>query len=327
MCLLALALDAHRRFPLVVAANRDEFFARPAARLAWWTPEGANHPILGGRDQAAGGTWMGLTAQGRLAMLTNVRDPARFDPAAPSRGLIVPQWLAARERPDRFWARVAMSGHNGFNLVAADFRMGECFWVNSVQGLPQRLEKGIYGLSNASLDTPWPKVETLKARLSAALGAAADVDELALLLFSALADRTEAADESLPSTGVPRELEKQLSAAFIRTPDGLYGTRCSTLLISERLKRQTVTHVYERTFTAAGGMALLRRSQLTHWPPRYEMDAGGAGPEVQAGDVSESEAEAQPASYGTADLPQAQTPKRTRVRSLLKPPSAGRPRG
>lgn len=323
MCLLALALDAHRRFPLVVAANRDEFFERPAARLAWWQPEGAGPAILGGRDLAAGGTWLGLTAQGRLAMLTNIRDPSRNDPAAPSRGLIVPQWLSAQERPDRFWARVAMSGHNGFNLVAADFRLGECFWGASTQGTPRRLERGIYGLSNASLDTPWPKVQALKSHLAAAMDAAPDVDALAQQLFAALADRTEAADELLPSTGVPAALEKHLSAAFIRTPDGLYGTRCSTLVISERLKRQTVTHVFERTFTAAGGMALLRRSQLTHWPPRYELDPGGPGLEVQAGEVSESEAEAPPAGGGSTPP---QPPKRARVRSLLKP-TGGRSRG
>lgn len=319
MCLLALALDIHRRFPLVVAANRDEFFARPTARLAWWTPEGGGPAVLSGRDQLAGGTWLGLTAQGRLGLLTNVRNPARNDPDAPSRGLIVPQWLGALERPDRFWARVAMSGYNGFNLIAADFKMGECFWASNIRGAPQRLERGIHGLSNAGLDTPWPKVETLKSRLAAAMEVAPDVDTLAQQLFAALADRTEAADALLPSTGVPRELEKQLSAAFIRTHDGLYGTRCSTLVISERLKRQTITHVFERTFTAAGGMALLRRSQLTHWPPRYEIDAGG-GPdlEVQTGEVSESEGESPQVQAGVPDTP-ATALKRTRVRSLLKP--------
>jgi len=90
MCLVALAIDADRRFPLVVAANRDEFFKRPAARLGWWTPEHGGPAVLGGRDLEAGGTWMGLTAEGRLALLTNVRDPKRNDPDAPSRGRIVP---------------------------------------------------------------------------------------------------------------------------------------------------------------------------------------------------------------------------------------------
>ena len=96
MCLIGLAIDQSRRFPLVIAANRDEYFARPSARLGWWTPEGGGPAILGGRDLAAGGTWLGLTAAGRLAMITNVRDPSRVDLQAPSRGLIVPRWLSAQ---------------------------------------------------------------------------------------------------------------------------------------------------------------------------------------------------------------------------------------
>ena len=315
MCLLSLALDVHRRFPLVVAANRDEFFVRPAARMAWWTPEGSGPAILAGRDLLAGGTWWGLTAAGRLAMITNVRNPARNDPSAPSRGSIVPQWLSAHERPDQFWARVAMSGHNGFNLIAADFRKGECFAASNVHGHPQQLERGIYGLSNAHLDAPWPKVDALKSNMKQALASAGDVDHLAELLFAALSDRTEALDDLLPQTGVPLEMERQLSPAFIRTPDGRYGTRCSTLIISERTKRQTVTHVLERTFSPTGGLALLRRSSLTHWPPRYELDQSSTEEPVQLSEVSESESNLllQPSVVTN------QPAKRTRVRSLLKP--------
>lgn len=315
MCLLALALDANRRFPLVVAANRDEFFVRPAARLAWWTPDGGGPAILAGRDLLAGGTWLGLTAAGRLAMLTNVRNPARNDPSAPSRGSIVPQWLSAQERPDRFWARVAMSGHNGFNLIAADFRLGTCMAASNVHGNPRQLERGIYGLSNAHLDAPWPKVQALKSRMKEALTTASDVEQLADQLFAALADRSEAAEEELPQTGVSLELERQLSPAFIRTPDGQYGTRCSTLIISEKTKRQTITHVLERTFSASGGLALLRRSTLTHWPPRYELGATEPQEVVQLSEVSESESDLLLAPSPTATAPA----KRNRVRSLLKP--------
>jgi uncharacterized protein with NRDE domain len=315
MCLLSVALDVHRRFPLVVAANRDEFFVRPAARMAWWTPEGGGPAILAGRDLLAGGTWLGLTAEGRLAMITNVRNPARNDPSAPSRGSIVPQWLSAQERPDQFWVRVAMSGHNGFNLIAADFRKGECFAASNVHGHPRQLERGIYGLSNAHLDAPWPKVEALKSKMKQALSSATGVDQLAEQLFAALADRTVAADELLPQTGVPMDLERQLSPAFIRTPDGRYGTRCSTLIISERTKRQTVTHVLERTFSPTGGLALLRRSSLTHWPPRYELQDNNTGEVVQLGEVSESESDwsQQPA------VAKHHPVKKSRVRSLLKP--------
>ena len=316
MCLVALAIDQDRRFPLVVATNRDEFFARPAARLAWWEPQNNVPAILAGRDLDSGGTWLGLTGQGRLALITNRRDPSRIDPSAPSRGQIVPNWLAAREPIDRFWMRTALSGHNGFNLIAADFLLGECFWASNVEAYPKRLERGLYGLSNASLDTPWPKVEALKASMRAAIESTDSVDELATRLFAALADRTPAAEAALPHTGVSIELERQLSSAFIRTPDRAYGTRCSTLIITERANRHLITHVLERTFSATGGLALLRRSTLKHWPPRYSSSVQAARAEL--GVVSDSE------------LPEGQAgpavAKRTRVRSLLKPTVPRRPR-
>ena len=258
MCLVAIAIDQSRRFPLVVASNRDEFFARPAARLGWWMPQPGAASVLGGRDLESGGTWMGLTAQGRLALLTNVRGVVPTDATAPSRGRIVTDWLAARERTDRFWMRTVLSGYNGFNLLAADFRQGECFWASNTGAHPNRLERGVYGLSNAGLDAPWPKVVALKARLAAAMAAAASVDELAAALFAALGDRGMAPDAGLPQTGIPIDLERQLSAAFIRTPDQRYGTRCSTLIITERSGRHPVTHVFERSFNAGGGAALLR---------------------------------------------------------------------
>ena len=317
MCLVALALDQDRRFPLVVAANRDEYFNRPAARLAWWTPASGGPPILSGRDLEAGGTWMGLTAQGRLALLTNVRDPKRNEPGAPSRGSIVPAWLAAHERVDRFWMRTALSGYNGFNLIAADFHLGECYWASNSGAHPQRLERGVYGLSNAALDTAWPKVDALKARMRNALNRDESVDGLAALLFSALADRTLAPDDALPDTGIPRDRESLLSPAFIRAPDLNYGTRSSTLIITERVNRHLVTHVLERSFSAHGGMALLRRSTLRHWPPRYAPDAGAAA--AEQGPVSESEMHPEPGHE--------EATRRTRVRSLLKPDSVRRKRG
>jgi uncharacterized protein with NRDE domain len=320
MCLVALAIDQSRRFPLVIAANRDEFFKRPAARLAWWIPESGGPAILGGRDLESGGTWLGLTAEGRLALLTNIRDPRRNEPGAPSRGRIVPEWLAGNERTDRFWMRSALAGYNGFNLVAFDFRRGECFWAANSGEYPVRLERGIHAVSNARLDTPWPKVQALKTRLGDAIDAADSVDVLSAQLFDALADRTEAPDEQLPETGVPLDWERRLSAAFIRTPDMAYGTRCSTLIITEKVQRHLVTHVLERTFSA-GGVALLRRSVLKNWPPRYSVDEQVPFTPSEQEAVSESELgseishEVQPAV------------KRTRVRSLLKPDPGRRRRG
>jgi uncharacterized protein with NRDE domain len=314
MCLVALAIDQSRRFPLVVASNRDEFFERPTARLAWWSPRPDAPAVLAGRDLESGGSWLGLTAQGRLAMLTNVRNGAPQDPGAPSRGRIVTDWLSAREETGDFWMRTALSGYNGFNLIAADFAHGECFFASNVNAQPKRLERGLFGLSNGELDARWPKVEALKAGMREAIDTEAPVEEFAAQLFALLADRTVAPDNDLPQTGIAIERERQLSPAFIRTPDQSYGTRCSTLVITERAGRSPITHVFERTFSASGAVALLRRSTLRNWPPRYT--AGDAATAVEQGTVSESEV----APSGDA----MESPRRTRVRTLLKPALDGR---
>ncbi len=271
MCLIAFALDQSSRFPFVMAANRDEHFDRPAARLGWWEPEGGGSAILSGRDLQSGGTWLGLTAMGRLGMITNVREPHNIDPQAPSRGLIVPQWLKGDMHMSTLWPRLAMSGYNGFNMIALDFAQGECFWLNNRRIYPERLQRGIFGLSNAQLNTPWPKVQALKASLKAALPKSTDADTLAQRLFEALGNATPAPDDQLPHTGVPHEWEKMLSAALIRSGNGLYGTRCSTVIITERVNKRLVTHVLERTYAAQSNLTLLRQVTLKNWPPRHTM--------------------------------------------------------
>jgi uncharacterized protein with NRDE domain len=311
MCLVAIALDQSRRFPLVIASNRDEFFDRPSARLAWWSPRPDDPEILSGRDLSAGGTWLGLTAAGRLALVTNVRDPSRHDPLAPSRGDIVTRWLSGRQNADRFWTQTALSGYNGFNLVMADFQDGACFYATSLDPQPRRLERGLYGLSNARLDAPWPKVEALKRRTLKALNRHAGLDGLVAELFEALADRAEAEDEALPSTGVPLEWERALSAAFIRSADGRYGTRASTLVVTERVNKRLVTHVLERSFTANGSGALLRHATVRGWPPRYAtLPAQPAGPAL-ADEIVETEV--------AGAVAAAPLPRKTRVRTLLRP--------
>ena len=164
-----------------------------------------------------------------------------------------------------------MQGYNGFNMLALDFAKGECFWINNKHLFPQRLGKGIFGLSNALLNTPWPKVQRLKASMKQAIAQSQSGDALADRLFEALTDATPAADNELPRTGVSLEWERLLSPAFISTPDGSYGTRCSTLVITERINKRLVTHVLERTYTGKAGMALLRRVTLKNWPPRHTM--------------------------------------------------------
>lgn len=311
MCLASLAFDVHRRFPLVVAANRDEYFARPAGRLAWWTPAEGGPQILSGRDQQAGGLWMGLTAEGRFGLVTNVRQPGVPDRDAPSRGLIVQRWLKGDMPAHRFWPHIALAGYQPFNLIAADFRQGDCFWATSERASPERIERGIVGLSNGALDSPWPKVDALKERLHDALDMADSADTLASMLFAALADRSVAPDEALPSTGVSREVERMLSAAFIRSPDQRYGTRCSTVLVAERVGKRLVTHMFERTFTPGPGLALLRRSTLKDWPPKYlPADAAELHVPTEVGPVSDAE---------LADAPTVSAPPKRRVRSLLRP--------
>jgi uncharacterized protein with NRDE domain len=304
MCLVALAIDQSRRFPLVVAANRDEYFDRATQRLAWWSPGPGRPDILGGRDLQAGGTWLGLTAAGRMAFVTNVRQGHALDPDAPSRGEIVSLWLRGDLPHDRFWAQVALSGYNPFNLIAADFQRGECFSGRNDGTAPVRLQRGLFGLSNASLDTPWPKVTALKDRLAEAMLAAGSADSLAGLLFEALADPTPAPDPALPSTGVPRDWERVLSSAFIRSNEQRYGTRSSTLVITERVGKRLVTHVLERSFGADPSLALLRRTVLRDWPPRYSMET----PAQPAAQLAVTDADLAPT-----------TPPARRRRSLLPP--------
>jgi uncharacterized protein with NRDE domain len=327
MCLLALALDQSSRFPFVFAGNRDEFFDRPASRLAWWAPEDGGPAILGGRDLQAGGTWLGLTATGRLGVLTNVRAPESMDASAPSRGGIVPQWLKGHADMSTLWPRLAMQGYNGFNLLAVDFAQGEAFWVNNRKLYPERLNHGIHGLSNAILNTPWPKVQALKGHLRTALAEVNSVDALRDRLFRALADPTEAPDSHLPHTGVPHEWEKRLSAAFIPPTAHRYGTRCSTVIITERTHKRVVTHVYERTFSEHTHLAVMRHVVLKNWPPRHSMspaevarlDATLPPPGLRHEDDFESSEVAETSDH---DLPEAggEQPegKRTRARSLIK---------
>jgi len=226
MCLLVLALDAHPRYRLVVAANRDEFHRRPSAPADFW-PE--RPELVAGRDLEAGGTWLGLTRGGRFAALTNFREPGRHRPGAPSRGALAAEFLQGSSPPLAFLAelRGQARDYNGFSLVVGD-RDALAYLSNRGPG-PLALAPGVHGLSNHLLDTPWPKVERSRARLAALLsGRKVDPEELLELL----SDRTVAPDAELPSTGLPLELERRLSPPMVVAPD--YGTRCSTAVLVGR---------------------------------------------------------------------------------------------
>ena len=241
MCLALLALDAHREFAVVIAANRDEHHARPAAPAAWW-----DEGWLAGRDLSAGGTWLAVTREGRYALLTNIREPDRRDANAPSRGALVTRVVADVAAPLASLASVVAgaTAYSGFNLIAGD--MASSCWISNRASGVRQLSPGIHGVSNAALDTPWPKVLRSKAALVAwCEGPADDIEAL----FAVLADRARAPDELLPATGVPLDWERRLSSPFIVGEDVGYGTRCSTILM---LGRDCRARFIERTFDPAG---------------------------------------------------------------------------
>jgi uncharacterized protein with NRDE domain len=241
MCLVVVALARHPRYSLVVAANRDEFHAR-AALPAHWGDRAPFAGMLAGRDLAAGGTWMGVRSDGRWALVTNVREGRGGDTAAPSRGELVPEVLNAPSASALSALRRKAAAYNGFNLLAGD--AGSATWLSNRASGGRTLAQGVHGLSNALLDTPWPKVT--RTRDAVDDWAARGDDDLAPL-FAVLADRSRAADPELPATGVPLEWERLLSAPFIVSDD--YGTRCSTVLAIGRDGR---TRFVERSFDVRG---------------------------------------------------------------------------
>ncbi|MEI7036727.1 NRDE family protein [Fulvimonas yonginensis] len=222
MCLIAFAWQAHPRWRLLLAGNRDEYHARPSAPLARWS----DAPVIAGRDLEAGGTWLGVDPQGRCGVVTNVRDP-RDPQLGSSRGWLVSDWLRggldAVAHARALQARAET--YRPFNLLTFDAR--HAFYLgNRPAPRAQAVTPGVHGLSNADFNTPWPKTRVLMARLQAWLDAGAEEDFTPL--FAALADEQPAPEHELPDTGIGRERERWLSAAFIRGE--AYGTRSSTVV-------------------------------------------------------------------------------------------------
>ena len=221
MCLVLIAWRVHPQFPCLIAANRDEFHARPAVPAQWWSDDSQ---ILAGRDQLAGGTWLGITRAGRFAALTNYRDPEQRRADAPSRGALVTSILQSTASTAQILTHLRAVGadFNGFNVIFSDgLQLGI---YESVRDAGRKLGPGLYGLSNHLLDTPWPKVSISKSRLAAAMCDMTDTEQILALLR----DDKPTLDSRLPSTGVSLEWERLLSSAFVRAPE--YGTRCSTIV-------------------------------------------------------------------------------------------------
>jgi uncharacterized protein with NRDE domain len=243
VCLAVIALDAHPEFALVVAANRDEFHARAATAAAWgavppW------HDVLAGRDCEAGGTWLGVHRNGSFALVTNVRGGGVKLAGQRSRGELVPRVLAAGADPVLALSTLCndAGAYAGVNVLAGS-TAGAAWWSNR-EGTVRRLAPGVAALSNAALDTPWPKVQRATHAMRA--WAAQGSNEFAPL-FAMLADRTPVPDAALPDTGVPPEWERLLAPPFIVDPR--YGTRCTTVLAIDRGGHATF---HERTFTPDG---------------------------------------------------------------------------
>lgn len=241
MCLIAFAYNIHPAYPLVIGANRDEFFDRPTAPLAWWE----DHPgVLAGRDLQAGGTWMGITDTGRFAAITNFRDPSRAKQNAPSRGALVGDFLCSDTSAQTYLEQIRQSAeaYNGFNLIVKD--ESGLFYYSNYQDRIQRLGAGVYGLSNHLLYTDWPKVKKARKGLTSLMKQDL-VDEEAI--FTLLADRQPAPDADLPDTGISPAWERLLSSVFICSET--YGTRSSSVILMDKNGQVRFS---ERTFDVSG---------------------------------------------------------------------------
>ncbi|MVW80009.1 NRDE family protein [Bordetella sp. 02P26C-1] len=242
MCLAVFAVRHVPGVPVLIAANRDEFHARPAQAAGAWPGQPR---LYAGRDLRGGGTWMGVNEFGRYAILTNVRDPRRLLVDAPSRGALVETFLRGDLDPMAYLADVHARGarYNGFNLIVGDPE--QAAYYSNHEGIPRQLPPGVYAVSNHLLDTPWPKLRRTRSAFVRLLGGTVQPDLTGL--YAMLADRTPAIDSELPCTGIPLARERLLSSPFIVSPD--YGTRASTVLA---LHADGRGELHERQFNAAG---------------------------------------------------------------------------
>jgi uncharacterized protein with NRDE domain len=237
MCLIVVGWRSHPDYPLVVAANRDEFYARPTADAARW-PD-APH-VIGGIDLEAGGTWLGISTTGRFAAVTNVREPA-MTKGAQSRGALTRDFLLSASPARDYASQIDGERYSGFNLLLSDGE--DLIYCSNRDGQPRALPPGIYGLSNHLLDSPWPKLLQARRQFAAALQQLPDEAGF----FNLLGDQTIVADADLPKTGVPLEWERLLSAVFVKSES--YGTRASTLVWQ---RADGAVSLHERSFGPNG---------------------------------------------------------------------------
>jgi len=225
MCLIAFSYKTHPKYKLILAANRDEFYERPTRVAKFWVDE--NQPnILAGKDLKAKGTWMGISKTGKWGALTNYRDPSNIRESAPTRGTLVLDFLKSGQTPEAYLENLKSNSEqfNGFNILV--YEGNELLHYSNESDEITELKPGIHGVSNALLNTSWPKLHNAKNELDRITSSENFEKEE---LFSLLKNPERAPDNQLPSTGIPYEWEKAISSIFIKTDN--YGTRCSTLLM------------------------------------------------------------------------------------------------
>ncbi|MBL6447195.1 NRDE family protein [Fulvivirga sp. 29W222] len=252
MCLILFAYKTHPKYKLVVAANRDEFYSRPTEPAMFWEDKPL---ILAGKDLTAGGTWMGVSKQGKISMLTNYRDLKNIKQNAPSRGHLVSDFLENEVSAYDYLQRIAKNGnqYNGFNLICGT--VDELYYYGNYKAGIYPITSGYHGLSNALLDTQWPKVDKGMNKLREVLKAV-NIDPGHL--FESLYDDIKAPEHLLPDTGVGIERESMLSPMFIKSPD--YGSRCSTVLL---VSNDNDVRYLERTYNTTDFSYIDRAYELT----------------------------------------------------------------
>lgn len=242
MCLIVFSFKQHSKYPIILAANRDEFYERPTRPARFWAQE---PHILAGRDEKMGGTWLGVTKQGNFAALTNYRDLTNIKESAPSRGEIVKNYLADNAHPHKYVEMLKRSAEdfNGFNLITGS--PDQLFHYSNETDAITKIEPGLHGISNAVLNTPWPKVETAKSEFRDAI-TGEEIDHTRI--FKMLINSKSYPENQLPNTGLSKEMEKMVSPIFIKSKD--YGTRCSTLLT---IRHDGEVTFIEKTYTPKAG--------------------------------------------------------------------------
>jgi uncharacterized protein with NRDE domain len=227
MCLILFSYKSHPEYPLIIASNRDESYERPASPAAFWkeTPD-----MLAGRDLKECGTWLGMTKSGRIATITNFREPHAVKDDAPSRGELLINYLRSRDNPTHYIQKISKKAHmyNGFNLVFG--YLSDLYYFSNRGADVQKVSPGLHGLSNHLLDTPWPKVKLGMGKLDDLISGNNNFTLEAV--FNILADISRPDDTFLPDTGVGIERERMLSPIFVRSPD--YGTRSSTVILVDK---------------------------------------------------------------------------------------------